>query len=89
MALGRGTIPSRDSSGGSTWDDRLIVAAVTLCSLTSIVFARRGFEPAADQLLVGVVSPNSDDLFDPADPEPFTGQAYEVAVNYLIYGMAH
>jgi hypothetical protein len=26
---------------------------------------------------------------DPAYPEPFTGQAYEVAVNYLIYGMTH
>jgi hypothetical protein len=26
---------------------------------------------------------------NPAYPEPFTGQAYEVAVNYLIYGMTH
>jgi hypothetical protein len=26
---------------------------------------------------------------NPAYPEPFTGQAYEVAVNYLIYGMSH
>lgn len=25
----------------------------------------------------------------PAYPEPFTGQAYEAAVNYLIYGMTH
>lgn len=26
---------------------------------------------------------------NPAYPEPFTGQAYEVAVNYLIYSMTH
>ena len=26
---------------------------------------------------------------NPYYPEPFTGQAYEVAVNYLIYGMTH